>query len=302
MERKKYLLFVAGFLIVYVIGTLINYFMAGIFLTHVHYSTPVEANFRRKIEFGNYNTRWGMIIATIALGIKLSKNWYQQQKENLEILKRKTKSEMQLQKARIHPELLFRSLNSIKVSIQSESSQAGSLILSFSDLLSYSLYENDKRLVLLEKEISALQHLIFLEQVNKENPIEIQMQTNGEINKQHIAPMLIVKLLEESIDLLRNQPDYYQVHLQISVESSNFNLNISFIDLDKETETDINWSSLLVNSKTRLNEYYSDDHFQIKLDKIKNKAIIKLNLRLTENHEEINEMPTINLISAYDAK
>ena len=82
LARKKYAFFLLGFLLLYVAGTFVNYFMAGIFLSHVHYSTPLENNFQHRMQFGSYNTRWGMVIAIIAIGIKLTKTWYLQQKEN----------------------------------------------------------------------------------------------------------------------------------------------------------------------------------------------------------------------------
>jgi len=96
---------------------------------------------QHKIEMSNFNTRWGMVIAIIALGIKSTKSWYLQQKENLEILKKKTRAEMQLQKSRIHPQLLLRSLDSIYINIQKRSGNASTMILNLSGLLCYSLYE-----------------------------------------------------------------------------------------------------------------------------------------------------------------
>jgi hypothetical protein len=118
IQKKKYLLFIAGFLLTYIIGTAINYFTAQQFLIITQFFPDT---FQHRIEMSNVNTRWGMIIATIALGIKLSKNWYIQQKENLEIVKNKLKMEMQSEKARIHPELLLRSLDNIYDNIQSGS-------------------------------------------------------------------------------------------------------------------------------------------------------------------------------------
>jgi len=36
----------------------VNFYMAGVFLRHVHYSTPVSVNFEHQVEFGAYNTGW----------------------------------------------------------------------------------------------------------------------------------------------------------------------------------------------------------------------------------------------------
>lgn len=298
LQKKKYGLFVFAFITVYIIGTLINYFMAEILI----YSTGYENTLRHRLEFGNYNTRWGMIIATVALGIKLSKNWYLQQKENLEILKGKTRTEMQLQKARIHPDFLIRSLDNIYTHIQSGSDNTTSMILNLSDLLSYSLYESDKELAPLEKELSELKHLIALEQLNKESKINIQMKIEGEINNKHIAPMVIVKLLEESISLLRNtQALSWLVSLHVMSVNNNLALDLSFIDLDEKTPTNLQWFPLIENTQNRLSEYYSKAAYQIELTEERHKTVIRLNLILTDNRKETNTGSNIKFnATAYD--
>jgi sensor histidine kinase YesM len=164
LARKRYVLFLCGLLLLYAVGTVINYFMAGLFLGHVHYSVPVDVNFEHQMEFGNYNTRWGMIIAIVVMGGKLAKNWYLQQRENLVMLDRKNRTEMQLQKSRLHPAFLFRSLDTIYKHIQEGSGKELPLILSLSDLLSYSLYENGEGLVPLERELEQLRDFVAIEQ------------------------------------------------------------------------------------------------------------------------------------------
>jgi two-component system LytT family sensor kinase len=302
LQKKKYALFVFGFLMVYSVGTLINYFMAGIFLNSVHYSVPVESNFQHRLEFGNYNTRWGMIIAIIALGIKLSKDWYLQQKGNLEILRKKIRTEMQLQKARIHPELLFRSLDAIYANIQSGFVNSTSMILNLSDLLSYSLYESETELVLLEKELLELHNLISLEQQNKNSFIEIQVQKEGETANKYIAPMVIVKLLEESITLLYKAGILScLVSLQITVVNYLLSLKLSFIDLDENSSSIVKWPLLINNTQNRLSEYYSTTDYQIELVKEKKETIISLNLRLAGNPKVINAASSIKEnAAAYD--
>jgi hypothetical protein len=302
LKKKKYIRFILAFILVYIFGTFINYFMAGIFLNNVHYSVPIEPNFQHRLEFGNYNTRWGTIIAIVALGIKLSKDWFLQQKENLEILRKKTRTEMQLQKARINPELLFRSLDTIYTNIQSGSVNSTSMILNLSDLLSYSLYEGEMELIPLEKELLELQNLIFLEQLNKESLLVIQLETEGEISNKYIAPMVIIKLLDESITLLHNSKLLYcHINLHIIVVNNTLSLNLSFIDLDEKSSSIIKWNLLIENTEGRLREYYSTPDYQIELKEENRKTIISLKIRLTGNAKETNVVSTITLNTAtYD--
>ena len=300
LQKKKYSRFVFGFILVYAAGTIINYFTAGIFLNHVHYSTPVIPDFQHKIEFGNYNTRWGMIIATVALGIKASKEWYLQQKENQLILRQKIRSKMQLHKARIHPELLFRSLDTIQANVECDSVNATSMILNLSDLLSYSLYESEMELVPLEKELFELQHLIALEQINKENTIEIDLKTEGDISNKYISPMVMIKLLEDSIILLQgSQTLSCLLKLNILVVGFHLSFTLSFINIPEQSSV-TEWPLLVRNTKTRISELYPPDNFVIELIQEKVTAI-SLKLMLSNTSKESNAVSPMGFKTAtYD--
>ena len=289
----------AVFLLVYIAGTCINYFTAEIFL---YYTGYFPNTFQHRIEMGNYNTRWGMIIATIALGIKLSKDWYRQQKENLEILKRKTRNEMQLQKFRIHPEFLLRSLDTIYIDMQSGFINSSRMILNLSDVLSYSLYETESELVLLEKEITEVRHFIFLEQLNSECAIEIKMHIKGSLENKYIAPMAIVKLLDECITLLHDtETESGILYLHIIAVTNRLSVDLIVINLKEEIPGNDQWPLLVANAQNRLREYYTKTDYEIELLKEKFETRITLNLLLSDNPKAIKEISIINLTAlTYD--
>ena len=238
------------------------------------------------------NTRWGMIIATIALGIKLSKNWYRQQKENLEIVKNKLKMEMQSEKARIHPELLLRSLDNIYNNIQSGFDNAPSLILNLSDVLSYSLYENENVMVLLKNELRQLQHLIALEQEKKEGCLYIEMQEKGNMMNKYVAPMVLVKMLEQVITHLYNAEIFSCiVKLDLVAENNMLFSTFSFSHEDEDALLNINWESFITNTQNRLTAYYAPSDFAIELIKHRSEIFMKLQLKLSEHTEDKRLIP-----------
>jgi two-component system LytT family sensor kinase len=284
IQKKKYILFITGFLLTYIIGTAINYFTAEIFLIVTGY---FPNTFQHRIEMSNYNTRWGMIIATIALGIKLSKNWYLQQKENLEIIKRKARTEMQCEKAKIHPELLLRSLDTIYGNIGSGYNKAPSLILNLSEVLSYSLYENENTMVTLESELTQLRNLIILEQEKLESNIYFEMQLKGDTANKYVAPMILVKMLEQIITLLYDA-EIYSCLLQLNLiaEGSVFFSIWSFKNDDENALTKINWKFFIRNAENRLSSYYARSDFNIKLREYQNEVVINLQIRLSKYAQE----------------
>jgi len=293
--KKRYFLFLFALLLVYAAGSFINYFMAGIFLRNVHYSTPVEVNFEHRMEFGSYNTRWGMVIAIVAIGIKLTKNLYLQQKENLEMLRKKTRTEMQLQKSRIHPDFLLRSLNTIYNHIQSGSDKAPSIILSLSDLLSYSLYENGKQLVPLKKELTQLNNFISLEKQAGGDYLAVNIKTSDDGHNKYIVPLVIVKLLEECMTLLYSN-EYAGHFIRVQTASNTRKVIVSaFINcVPGNVTTMTNWYRLVENTKRRLSEYYTQDDFEIALSENKYGIVITLQLNLADDSKGLNIVSTHN--------
>jgi len=189
-----------------------------------------------------------------------------QQKENLEIVRRKLRTNMASEKARIHPELLLHSLDTICSHIRSGSNKAPSLILDLSEILSYSLYESDSKLVPLEKELTELQKLISLEKQNKKGLVDIDMKILGDPFGKLIVPMILIKTFEESIAMLQiNRPVHCQLNSEIIVSDNQLSLDIVLTGLQENSSTTQKWSSLIENTRSRLNEFYTEKNYQVKL-------------------------------------
>jgi len=191
LEKGKYLQFVAGLMVLLCTDLLINYYTAGIFILKANYLIPNGYATYKQLGLAETNTKWAITISLIAIGIKLSKNWYLQEKENLEISRKKSRTTLQLQKARVNPDLLFNSLQSIRQKISSGSEDSSFTLLKLSDLLSYSLYESDTDLILLDKEIAAIRDFIYLKNSMKETRTNIQINCKGDTDHLLIAPILL---------------------------------------------------------------------------------------------------------------
>ena len=82
-------------------------------------------------------------IIAAATAITLVKRWYLKQKEKERVEKEKLTTDLQLLKAQIRPGFLFSSLDHIYEYARIKSPNAHELLIKFSDLLSYLLYECD---------------------------------------------------------------------------------------------------------------------------------------------------------------
>lgn len=133
----------------------------------------------------------------IAAGIKFSKKWWLQQRENEKLAKQKLAKELQLLKTSIHPRFLLHSLNTVQRHINKESLQSPVLILQLSDLLSYLLYEKDETWVPLAKELEIIRYYINLEEKSFEGKLLFQTEFPENTSDKFIIPFLLLTIVEK---------------------------------------------------------------------------------------------------------
>ncbi|MFT3680664.1 MAG: histidine kinase [Ferruginibacter sp.] len=282
IKQEKYLQFVGYFLLAYVAGMFINYFTTGIFIHYTHYTTD---NFKNRFGLSSCNTRWAMIIAVIATGIKLFKDWHVQEQENLQMLKKKTRSEMQLQKSRIHPDLLLRSLDNVYDSVNNNFHHSADMILKLSDMLSYSLYESDKEIVPVKKELEELANLVEMEQLSPGN-CNIKLSVSGDFKNKYMPPMLFVKLFEEFINqLCRKEKNSCHLVIQIIEKENTITGSLVFEDSNRNKQPDIKWTPLLAIARNRLSEYYDPGAYRVQLITKEHTRILMLELNTIQKKE-----------------
>lgn len=137
-------------------------------------------------------------IIAAAAAIKLVKHWWVKQKEKERLDKERIETELQLLKSQIHPSFLFNTLNNIYSLALRTSPKAPEMLLKLSDILSYMLYECNELEVPLEKEIKMLKDYMSLEKLRHGDKMEMNMQVKGDISNSMIAPLLLLRFIENS--------------------------------------------------------------------------------------------------------
>ena len=120
------------------------------------------------------------VIAGFAVMIKLIKRWWLKQKQTEQLFHEKTKAELQLLKAQVHPHFLFNTLNNIYYFSLSGSPKAPEMINKLSGLLHYILNECNQPLIPLQKEINMVRDYMALEKIRYgEMNMTIEIQEEG---------------------------------------------------------------------------------------------------------------------------
>ncbi|MXV17203.1 sensor histidine kinase [Hufsiella ginkgonis] len=131
------------------------------------------------------------LVVWIALAIKLFKMWLERRNAALQ-------AELNFLKAQIHPHFLFNTLNNLYALTLNGSPQAPDVVLKLSDMMRYMLYECSTDDIELQKDVTILEEYIGLEKIRYEDRLEFSFSITGEIDRQRIAPLLLLPLVENA--------------------------------------------------------------------------------------------------------
>jgi LytS/YehU family sensor histidine kinase len=178
----------------------------------------------------------------------------------LELLeKERVKNELDYLKAQINPHALFNSLNTIYGHINKGNQIARNVLLQFSELLRYQLYDCGAEKVSLEKEIGYIENYIAFQRLRKDENLIVAFQSEDiEIGLQ-IAPLLLVVLIENAFKFVSNFSGK-ENKISIKIFTKEKILHSSFINTKEILQNVITTNSSgigLANLKRRLELLYA---------------------------------------------
>ena len=155
----------------------------------------------RPLPFGNlYLTSLLNIfiwVELIVMGKMLVDRIYNQQQMAM-LERERVKQELDFLKAQINPHALFNSLNTIYGHIDKQNQTARNILLKFSGLLRYQLYDCTEDKISLDKELEYIRNYIAFQQIRKEKNLEVQVNMISDSDTYLVAPLLLVILLENA--------------------------------------------------------------------------------------------------------
>ena len=129
----------------------------------------------------------------------------QQQLESLE--KERIKSELDYLKAQINPHALFNSLNTIYGHIDKHNQVARNILLQFSEILRYQLYDCTAEKVCLQKEIAYIRNYVAFQRLRKDEKLIVTFEIGPIGPGLKIAPLLLIVLIENAFKFVSNSPE-----------------------------------------------------------------------------------------------
>ncbi|MBK8389154.1 MAG: histidine kinase [Saprospiraceae bacterium] len=218
---------------------------------------------------------------TLAMSLKLGKNWLNAEKKRLVLEKENVETELKYLKSQINPHFLFNTINSIFVLIDKNPDQARESLASFSEMLRYQLYECNDLEILLSKDLQFLENFIALETLRlNENQTELLFEINHDTAKDlKISAFMLLPFVENAFKHVskgKTQQNYIKMYLAVN-EANNLEMTIEN-SKNKEMNSD-NVGIGLKNVQRRLNLIYPEKHdLKIESGEINYKIILNIQL------------------------
>ncbi|AWG20496.1 hypothetical protein FFWV33_02605 [Flavobacterium faecale] len=204
-----------------------------------------------------------MLSVSYILAIFLETFSFAQKKEE-DLMLSKTENienELKFLKSQINPHFLFNSLNNIYSLSMIDSNKAQQSILYLSDMLRYVLYECEKPMVVIEKEVTYIKDFIqlFLLKSSKKYPVETKFFIENKGIQ--IAPMLLIPFVENAFKH-SNIEKIEEAFIKICIHSSGSTILFSVENTFRKGPKvqDAVGGIGIQNVKKRLNLLYPDKH------------------------------------------
>lgn len=118
--------------------------------------------------------------------------------QNVRLQKELAESSHQILKAQINPHFMFNVLNHVNVLIRKEPDLASSLLVQYTNILRYQLYNGKKEVVSLKQEIEFLKDFIEIEKVRWKNNLEVKCSFDVEDDNTTLSPLLLITFVENA--------------------------------------------------------------------------------------------------------
>ncbi len=180
-----------------------------------------------------YNVSIAVFYAIFSMAIWLSREWFYQRELVQKIRNEQLATELQYLKSQMNPHVVFNTLNLIYGSIHKTNPVARQLVVQFSDLLRYQLYECNAEKVGIEKEIEYLQNYINLQRLRKNDNLKVEVNFHQDIQGILIAPLLFSPFVENAFKFVSDHVNALNmIDIQMFIEEG------ALVFLCKNTKTE----------------------------------------------------------------
>jgi len=189
------------------------------------------------------------------------------------------KTQLQILQQQINPHFMFNVLNHIYILMKKDVDLASNLLVNYSEVLRYQLYNGKKEFVTLGEEVQFLKEVIDVEKLRWGNELEVKCQWNLENGEIQISPLILISFVENAFKhVSRSISDTGYINILFEQRGNNIYLEIENSKSKQSIEKNKSSGIGLKNTKERLSILYPNKH---KLDIEENDQVYIIRLNIT---------------------
>lgn len=144
------------------------------------------------------NLVYGTCCTVITSMLYVTQKWAEQQEQVKNSQINQLQTELRYLRLQINPHFLFNGLNTVYGSIDIGNNQARNMLVQFSDLLRYNLYEADVDTIAIEKEIKHLRNYVALQKARSNDNMEVKLDIDYADGSIKVAPLIFMAFVENA--------------------------------------------------------------------------------------------------------
>lgn len=193
LQKKRVALYIAGIVGLAVLQTLLRSKCQQYWDGLVWADEPMTL--QSYFKWNLFYATWFILISSMLF---FTQKWSEQRQQVKNIQINQLQTELKYLRAQINPHFLFNGLNTIYGNIDIRNQRARDILLQFSDLLRYNLYEADVDWVELEKEIAYLENYVALQRARSNTNLQVELEVSIEDKSLPVAPLIFIAFVENA--------------------------------------------------------------------------------------------------------
>ncbi len=131
---------------------------------------------------------------------------YRMAREHAKLQRAHLEDELRFLRSQINPHLMFNVLNHIHILMKKDVDKAGNLLVRYSDVLRYQLYEANRETVSLGKEVDYLKDVVDVEKMRWGDELKVDCSWMVGEGAVEICPMLLIPFVENAFKHVSRLP------------------------------------------------------------------------------------------------
>lgn len=147
------------------------------------------------------------LLVSTGAAVKLLMDYARAQRRIGEMAKEKAEAELNFLRSQINPHFVFNTLNAIYFQIQKDNKEAREMVLRFSDIMRYQLYDCNTDKIDIEKEMAYLHDYVQLQKKRRDENYEVNWEQKGQVKGFRVSPLLLIPLVENAFKHISHHND-----------------------------------------------------------------------------------------------